>query len=53
MKKFRCLICGYIYDEAEGDPSNDIKPGTTFADLPADWECPICLVGKDQFIEEE
>lgn len=51
MKKFRCLVCGYIYDEAEGDPSNDIAPGTTFADLPADWECPICLVGKDQFEE--
>jgi rubredoxin len=53
MKKFRCLICGYIYDEAEGDPSNDIAAGTLFADLPDDWECPICLVGKDQFVEEE
>jgi rubredoxin len=52
MKKFRCLVCGYVYDEAEGDPANGIAPGTAFADLPEDWECPICMVGKDQFEEE-
>ena len=52
MKKFRCLVCGYIYDETEGDVANGIAPGTAFADLPEDWECPICMVGKDQFVEE-
>lgn len=53
MKKFRCLVCGYIYDEEEGDISNGIPAGTAFKDLPDDWECPICMVGKDQFVEEE
>jgi len=53
MAKFRCLVCGYIYDEAEGDVANDVPAGTAFADLSDDWECPICMVGKDQFVEEE
>jgi len=52
MKKYVCDICGYVYDEAEGDPANDIEAGTKFEDLPEDFVCPYCGVGKDQFSEE-
>jgi rubredoxin len=44
-----CNTCGHIYDPAKGDPNAGIKPGTPFADLPADWVCPLCGVGKDEF----
>lgn len=44
-----CSVCGYEYDPANGDPDNGIAAGTKFEDLPADWECPICGVGKDEF----
>jgi len=53
MKKFVCDVCGYIYDEENGDPDNNIAPGTKFADLPEDWVCPVCGVGKDQFSPAE
>lgn len=53
MKKYVCSLCGYVYDPAVGDPDNDIAPGTAFEDLPEDWECPICGVGKDKFEVEE
>jgi flavin reductase (DIM6/NTAB) family NADH-FMN oxidoreductase RutF/rubredoxin len=49
MKKYRCLMCGYIYDPAAGDPDNGIADGTAFEDLPDDWVCPDCGVGKDEF----
>jgi rubredoxin/flavin reductase (DIM6/NTAB) family NADH-FMN oxidoreductase RutF len=49
LKKFQCLICGYVYDPAEGDPTKNIPPGTAFEDLPDDWTCPICGVGKSEF----
>lgn len=49
MKKYRCIPCGYIYDPAEGDPDGGIAPGTAFEDIPDDWQCPICFVGKDEF----
>lgn len=49
MDKWRCIPCDYIYDPAEGDPESGIAPGTAFEDLPDDWECPICGVGKDEF----
>ncbi len=49
MKKYVCEVCGYVYDPAEGDPDNGIAPGTAFEDLPEDWLCPLCGVGKDQF----
>lgn len=52
MKKYVCLVCGYIYDPELGDPDNDIEPGTPFEDIPDDWVCPLCSVGKDQFEEE-
>ncbi len=51
FKKFKCTACGYVYDEEAGDPSNGIDPGTTFADLPDDWVCPICGTEKEDFIE--
>jgi len=49
MQKYVCNLCGYIYDPAKGDSSSGVKPGTSFADLPSDWVCPMCGVGKDQF----
>lgn len=51
VKKFRCRVCGYIYDPEKGDPDNGIKPGTLFKDLPEDWKCPECGVDKEQFEE--
>jgi rubredoxin len=47
--KYKCILCGYIYDPAAGDPDNGVAPGTSFADLPDDWACPDCGAGKDQF----
>lgn len=52
MKKFVCALCGYVYDPAHGDPDNGVKPGTSFEDVPADWLCPMCGAGKDEFEEE-
>jgi len=49
MRKYRCTVCGYIYDPKAGDPDAGIKPGTAFEDLPDDWACPVCGVAKDQF----
>lgn len=49
MDKYVCDVCGYIYDPAVGDPDNGIEPGTAFEDLPEDWVCPLCGVGKDEF----
>ena len=49
MKKYVCSVCGYIYDEAAGDPDNGIAPGTAFVDLPDDWNCHDCGVEKDEF----
>ena len=49
MQKWMCQVCGYIYDPAKGDPANSVDPGTAFEDLPDDWVCPECGVGKDQF----
>ncbi len=51
MKKFECTACGYIYDEALGDPDSGIAPGTKWEDIPEDWVCPVCGVGKDAFEE--
>ena len=49
MDKYVCEVCDWVYYPAVGDPENGIAPGTSFADLPDDWVCPICGVGKDQF----
>lgn len=53
MSKWRCIPCGYIYDPAEGDPDSGIAAGTAFESLPADWVCPICGVGKEDFEKVE
>ena len=53
MKKYLCGVCGWIYDEALGDPENGTLPGTKFEDLPEDFVCPLCGVGKDDFSEAE
>ena len=53
MKKYVCDVCGWVYNEAEGDADNGIAPGTKFEDLPEDFVCPLCGVGKDEFSEEE
>ena len=51
MKKYVCSVCGYEYDEAVGDPDNGIAAGTPFENLPEDWVCPLCGVGKEDFEE--
>jgi len=53
MEKYKCVICGYIYDPAEGEPSNGIEPGTPFSELPDDYLCPLCSAGKDEFFAAE
>jgi len=50
--KYVCDICGWTYDEELGLPENDIEPGTKWEDLPDDFECPLCGVGKDNFSAE-
>ncbi len=49
MEKYVCLVCGYIYDPEKGDSTADEEPGTSFEELDADWVCPVCGVGKDDF----
>lgn len=49
MEKWECLVCGYIYDPAVGDPTQGVKPGTKFEDIPDTWVCPECGVTKDNF----
>jgi len=49
MTKYKCLMCGYIYDPDVGDPDNGVEAGTAFEDLPDDWVCPDCGAGKDEF----
>ncbi len=53
MKKYVCDVCGWIYDPAIGDPDNDVAPGIAFENLPEDWVCPLCGVGKEDFSEVE
>jgi rubredoxin len=49
MDKYVCIVCGYIYDPAEGDSDGGIAPGTKFQDIPVDWVCPLCGVPKTEF----
>ena len=53
MKKYVCEPCGYVYDPEVGDPDGGIAPGTAFEDIPDDWVCPVCGMGKDAFAEEQ
>ena len=49
FRKFQCDICGFIYDEALGDPDSDIAPCTLWEDIPDDWRCPECGASKTNF----
>jgi rubredoxin len=49
MDKYQCNVCGYVYDPATGDPTQNVPPGTSFESLPDDWTCPECGAGKDEF----
>lgn len=48
-KKYECIVCGFIYDEAAGIPEDRILPGTAWGDIPEDWSCPNCGVAKEDF----
>ena len=48
-----CELCGYEYDEKEGDPENGIAPKTDFEDLPKDWTCPLCGASKEDFEQQK
>jgi len=47
--KFKCTVCGYVYDPAKGDDTAGIPPGTPFENLPPDWVCPVCGAAKELF----
>ncbi len=49
MDRYKCIICGYIYDPDEGEPSDGIPPGTPFEKLPDNYTCPVCGAGKEEF----
>jgi rubredoxin len=52
MDRYVCVICGYVYDPKNGDPDNGVAPGTKWADVPEDWECPVCGASKNDFEKE-
>jgi rubredoxin len=52
-QRWQCMACPYVYDPAVGDPEAGIEPGTPFEDLPDDWVCPECFLGKDVFLPIE
>ena len=52
-KTFVCTVCGYIYNEEQGDEEHGLAPGTRWQDVPDDWECPECGAGKSDFEMEE
>lgn len=49
MKKYVCTVCAWVYDPEVGDPDSGIAAGTAFEDIPQDWVCPLCGVGKEDF----
>ena len=53
MTKYRCTVCGWVYDPELGDPDGGIKPGTPFEEIPDDWVCPVCGAAKNDFEKEE
>ena len=53
MKKYMCVICGFIYDEELGHPEDGIEPGTKWEDVPLNWSCPECGVSKEDFEMEQ
>ena len=53
FKLWQCQVCGFVYDEREGWPDEDIAPGTRWADIPDDWRCPDCGAAKEDFEMQE
>jgi rubredoxin len=53
MKKYVCTACGYVYDPEVGDPENGVPAGTAWENVPEDWACPLCALGKDIFEEAD
>jgi rubredoxin len=51
MSKYKCLVCGWVYDPEIGDPESGVAAGTAFESLPDDWVCPICGAAKSEFNE--
>jgi pyruvate oxidase len=51
MARWKCQVCGYVYDEDLGEKATATPPGTRFSDLPSDWLCPVCQAGKDAFVK--
>ena len=51
MTKYKCMVCGYVYDPETGDPDSGVAPNTPFDQLSEDWICPVCGASKDQFEE--
>ncbi|MCK4840746.1 MAG: rubredoxin [Methylococcales bacterium] len=51
FKKYKCKVCGHIYNEEKGEPESGLKPGTLWADVPGDWVCPECGAIKKMFAE--
>ncbi|MFH1328613.1 MAG: rubredoxin [Candidatus Bathyarchaeota archaeon] len=52
MTKWKCTICGYVYDPEKGDTKSGVQPGTPFEELLDGWTCPICSAPKDKFVKE-
>ncbi|WP_243367091.1 rubredoxin [Fundidesulfovibrio soli] len=52
MDKYVCNVCGYVYNPAEGDPDNNVAPGTPWEKVPEDWTCPVCGAPKGEFSKE-
>jgi rubredoxin len=52
MTKWRCTVCGYVYDPEAGDADGGIAPGTPFENIPDEWACPVCGASKDMFEKE-
>ncbi|MDD6315694.1 MAG: rubredoxin [Clostridia bacterium] len=52
-ERYVCDICGYVYDPAQGDPEHGVAPGTAWADVPADYRCPLCRMPKEKFSKAE
>jgi rubredoxin len=52
MQRYKCTVCGFVYDPEEGDPDGGVPPGTLFEDIPDDWTCPVCGVSKSEFEPE-
>ena len=53
MVKFKCNVCGYLYQPAAGDPEHNVEPGTTFEDVPVDWKCPQCGADQKKFHKDD